>query len=73
MKPHHRIFFIQFVFALSMGALLTRLPDLQLEFGLSEGQLGLLLVTLSLGVLCGMTRGCHRLSWPLPCCSWPGS
>jgi MFS family permease len=55
MKPHHRIFFIQFVFALSMGALLTRLPDLQLEFGLSEGQLGLLLVTLSLGVLCGMT------------------
>jgi MFS family permease len=55
MKPHHRLFFIQFAFALSMGAFLTRLPDLQLEFGLTEGQLGLLLVTMSFGVLCGMT------------------
>lgn len=55
MKPHHRIFFIQFVFALSMGALLTHLPDLQRELGLTEGQLGLLLLTMSLGVLCGMT------------------
>ena len=37
MKPHHRIYFLQFVFALSMGALLSRLPDLQVKFGLTEG------------------------------------
>lgn len=55
MKPHHRIFGIQFVFALSIGALLARLPDLQQKFGLTEGQLSLLLVAMSLGVLLGLT------------------
>jgi predicted MFS family arabinose efflux permease len=55
MKPHHRIFGVQFVFAFSMGALLARLADLQLAFGLSEGQLGLLLVTMSFGALFGLT------------------
>lgn len=55
MKPHHRLFGIQFVFALSIGALLARLPDLQQEFGLTEGALSLLLVAMSLGVLFGLT------------------
>ncbi|RFB91441.1 MFS transporter [Rhizobium leguminosarum bv. trifolii] len=55
MKPHHRIFFIQFAVALSVGAFLSRLPDLQRKFGLAEGELGLLLAVLSLGVLCGLT------------------
>ena len=55
MKPHHRILFLQFVLALSMGALLSRLPDLQLQFGLTEGQLGLLLVAMSAGALFGLT------------------
>lgn len=53
--PHHRVYFMQFALALSMGALLSRLPDLQRDFGLTEGQLGLLLVAMSSGVLCGMT------------------
>ncbi|ARO23772.1 MFS transporter [Rhizobium sp. S9] len=55
MKPHHRIFFIQFAVALSVGAFLSRLPDLQRKFGLTEGELGLLLAIMSLGVLCGLT------------------
>ncbi|OWV86552.1 MFS transporter [Rhizobium sp. N122] len=55
MKPHHRIFFIQFAVALSVGAFLSRLPDLQRKFNLAEGELGLLLAVLSLGVLCGLT------------------
>ncbi|MBX4870732.1 MULTISPECIES: MFS transporter [Rhizobium] len=55
MKPHHRIFFIQFAVALSVGAFLSRLPDLQRKFGLTEGELGLLLAVMSLGVLCGLT------------------
>ncbi|GLQ55534.1 hypothetical protein GCM10010862_27930 [Devosia nitrariae] len=55
MKPHHRIFFIQFALAFSMGALLARLPDLQLKFDLTEGQLGLLLVTMSFGALFSLT------------------
>jgi MFS family permease len=55
MKPHYRIYLLQFIFALSMGALLARLPDLQVKFELTEGQLGLLLITMSCGVLAGLT------------------
>jgi MFS family permease len=55
MKPHHRIFGVFFIFALTMGALLARLPDLQRSLGLSEGQLGLLLLTMSVGALAGLT------------------
>jgi MFS family permease len=55
MQPHHRIYGIFFVFALSMGALLSRLPDLQLKLGLTEGQLGMLLLTMSVGALVGLT------------------
>ncbi|MBB3656822.1 MFS family permease [Rhizobium sp. BK650] len=55
MKPHHRIFFIQFAVAVSLGALVSRLPDLQRKFGVSESELGLLLAVMSTGVLCGLT------------------
>ncbi|HHY48995.1 MAG TPA: MFS transporter [Alphaproteobacteria bacterium] len=55
MKPHHRIFGIFFIFALSMGALLSRLPDLQRKLDLTESQLGLLLLTMSVGALFGLT------------------
>jgi MFS family permease len=55
MKPHQRIYGIFFIFALSMGALLARLPDLQEKLDLTEGQLGLLLLTMSVGALCGLT------------------
>ncbi|HQZ12342.1 MAG TPA: MFS transporter [Devosia sp.] len=55
MKPHHRIFGVFFIFSMTMGTLLSRLPDLQLRLGLSEGQLGLLLLTMSLGALFGLT------------------
>ena len=55
MKPHQRIFGIFFIFALSMGALFSRLPDLQVKLGLTEGQLGLLLLSMSVGALAGLT------------------
>ena len=55
MKPHQRIFGIFFIFALSMGALFSRLPDLQVKLGLTEGQLGLLLLAMSVGALAGLT------------------
>ncbi|MBK8084848.1 MAG: MFS transporter [Devosia sp.] len=55
MKPHHRIYGIFFVFALSMGALLSRLPDLQRSLDLTEGQLGLTLIAMSIGALVGLT------------------
>ncbi len=55
MKPHHRIFFIQFAVATALGALISRLPDLQRKFDLTESELGLLLISLSTGVLFGLT------------------
>ena len=55
LKPHQRIYGIFFVFALSMGALLSRLPDLQRSLQLTEGQLGLLLIAMSVGALFGLT------------------
>ncbi|MBN9308853.1 MAG: MFS transporter [Devosia sp.] len=55
MKPHQRVYGIFFVFSLSMGALLSRLPDLQKSLHLSEGQLGLILIAMSVGALCGLT------------------
>ncbi len=55
MKQHHRVYGIFFIFALTMGALLSRLPDLQEQFGLTEGELGLLLLTMSVGALIGLT------------------
>lgn len=55
MKQHHRIFFIQFAVAFSLGALVARLPDIQLKFSLTKAELGLLLAVLSTGVLCGLT------------------
>lgn len=55
LKPHHRIFGVFFIFALTMGALLSRLPDLQRSLGLSEGQLGLMLIAMSFGALTGLT------------------
>lgn len=55
MKPHHRIYFIQFAVATSLGALTSRIPDLQRKFELTESELGLLLISLSTGVLIGLT------------------
>ncbi len=55
MKPHHRIYGIFFIFALTMGALLSRLPDLQRSLDLTEGELGLMLIAMSVGALIGLT------------------
>jgi len=55
MKLHHRIYGVFFIFSMTMGTLLSRLPDLQLRLGLTEGGLGLLLLIMSLGALSGLT------------------
>ena len=40
LDAHHRIFGVFFIFALTMGVLLSRLPDLQRSLNLTEGHLG---------------------------------
>jgi MFS family permease len=53
--PQYRIYACFFLFAFSLGALLSRLPDLQTHLGVSEGQLGLTLIGMSIGSLISLT------------------
>ena len=46
-----RIVALFFVHALTIGAIHTRIPDVQLQIGLSEAQLGLVLMGQPLGAL----------------------
>jgi len=51
LSAHWRIIALFFTHALAAGAIHTRIPDLQLLIGLSEGQLGLVLMGQPLGAL----------------------
>lgn len=51
LSSHWRIIALFFTHALAAGAIHTRIPDLQLQIGLSEGQLGLVLIGQPLGGL----------------------
>ena len=55
LAPQHRIYAVFFLFAISMGALLSRLPDLQEKLGVTESQLGLTLIGMSIGSLISLT------------------
>jgi MFS family permease len=55
MKPHYRVFGIFLTFAFSIGALLSRLPDLQRRFDLTESELGLTILGLPIGALLALT------------------
>jgi MFS family permease len=56
-KPQHRIYASFFLFAVTTGALMARLPDIQTQLGLSEGQLGLTMIGMSIGSLISLTIG----------------
>lgn len=56
-KPHYRVFACFFLFALSLGALLARLPDVQLNLGLDKAQLGLMLIGMAIGSLVSLSLG----------------
>lgn len=55
--PQHRIYASFFFFALTTGALMARLPDIQTQLSLSEGQLGLTMIGMSIGSLIALTFG----------------
>ncbi|HZY68888.1 MAG TPA: MFS transporter, partial [Devosia sp.] len=56
-KPHYRVFACFFLFAFALGAMLGRLPDIQENLGLSEGQLGLTLIGMAVGSLVSLSLG----------------
>src|SRR5690606_18195524 len=53
--PQHRIYACFFSFALSTGALMARLPDIQTQLAVSEGQLGLTMIGMAIGSLISLT------------------
>ncbi|MBB3593618.1 MFS family permease [Rhizobium sp. BK529] len=54
-QPQHRIYVCFFLFAISMGALLSRLPDLQDALGVDKSELGLTLIGAAIGALISLT------------------
>lgn len=56
-KPQHRIYAIFFLFAFALGAMLSRLADIQENLQIAEGLLGLALMCSSLGMLLFLTFG----------------
>jgi MFS family permease len=54
-QPQHRIYACFFLFAASMGALLSRLPDLQVALDINKSQLGLTLIGAAIGALISLT------------------
>jgi MFS family permease len=52
---HVRIYAVMFLFALTLGGLLSRMPDLQSKFGVTEGELGLVLIGMAVGSLISLT------------------
>jgi len=54
-EPQHRIYACFFLFALTTGALMARLPDIQRHLGVTESQLGLTMIGMSLGSLISLT------------------
>ena len=55
--PQHRIYACFFFFAVTTGALMARLPDIQTHMGVSEGQLGLTMIGMAIGSLISLTVG----------------
>ncbi len=55
--PQHRIYACFFFFAVTTGALMARLPDIQTHLGVSEGQLGLTMIGMAIGSLVSLTVG----------------
>jgi len=53
--PHHRIYICFFLFAVSLGALLARMPDLQVALGVNKSELGLTLIAMAIGALISLT------------------
>ncbi len=53
--PQHRVYACFFLFAAALGALLSRLPDLQVQLGLGESQLGLTLIGMAVGSLISLS------------------
>ena len=56
-EQQHRLYACFFLFALTTGALMARLPDIQRHLQVTESQLGLTMIGMSIGSLISLTFG----------------
>ncbi len=55
LQQHHRLAACFFLYALTTGAMYSRLPDIQLKLGVNEAELGLVLIGGAIGSLISLT------------------
>jgi len=55
LAQHHRLYACFFLFSVATGAVLSRLPDVQHNLGVTESQLGLTLIGMAIGSLISLT------------------
>lgn len=55
LAPQHRTYLAFFLIAISTGAFLARIPDLQVMLGINKAQLGFTLIGLAIGALVSLT------------------
>ncbi|MFP5076699.1 MFS transporter [Rhizobium sp. YIM 134829] len=55
LAQHQRLYLCFFLFAVSLGALLARMPDLQTALGVTKSELGLTLIGMAIGALIALT------------------
>lgn len=53
--PQYRLYAVMFLFALSLGGMLSRMPDLQRHLEVTESELGLTLIGMAIGSLISLT------------------
>ncbi|MDB5614909.1 MAG: major facilitator transporter, partial [Devosia sp.] len=54
-EQQHRLYACFFLFAVALGALLSRMPDLQDALGVNKSELGLTLIGMAVGSLISLT------------------
>jgi hypothetical protein len=55
LAPQHRVYLCFFLFAVSLGALMARLPDMQTILMVDKSELGLVLIGMAIGALVSLT------------------
>jgi MFS family permease len=55
LRPQHRLYVCFFLFAIDLGALMARLPDLQSALQIEKAELGLVLIGTAMGALVSLT------------------
>jgi MFS family permease len=63
LAPQHRTYLAFFLIAISTGAFLARIPDLQVMLGINKAELGFTLIGIAVGALISLTFSSPLIVW----------